>query len=179
MPRLASSFRAMIVQWETHREVIMSRVLFATAVFLLAAPGQLAAQGKGIRFWNLTPSTFSRRQERLGRQPDPERQGQGGRPRRAPAHHRRGAWALRCQGRLSRLKAMFCAGYRDQGRCGVFDRRQGFEGLQQVARSRSRRLIDQPAGVAPLASALSWACGYSQRHLTAFHFGCSPTHCAM
>jgi len=32
----------------------MSRALFAIAVFLLAAPGQLAAQGKGIRFWNLT-----------------------------------------------------------------------------------------------------------------------------
>jgi hypothetical protein len=59
MPRLAPSFRAMIVQWETLREVIMSRALFATAVFLLAAPGQLAAQGKGIRFWNLTTATVS------------------------------------------------------------------------------------------------------------------------
>ena len=37
----------------------MSRALFAIAVFLLAAPGQLAAQGKGIRFWNLTTATVS------------------------------------------------------------------------------------------------------------------------
>jgi len=37
----------------------MSRALFATAVFLLTAPGQLAAQGKGIRFWNLTTATVS------------------------------------------------------------------------------------------------------------------------
>jgi hypothetical protein len=49
----------MIVQSETLREVIMSRALFATAVFLLTAPGQLAAQGKGIRFWNLTTATVS------------------------------------------------------------------------------------------------------------------------
>jgi hypothetical protein len=59
MRRLASSFRGMIGQWETLREVIMSRALFATAVLLLAAPGQLAAQGKGIRFWNLTTATVS------------------------------------------------------------------------------------------------------------------------
>ena len=39
--------------------------------------------------------------------------------------------------------------------------------------------MNQPADVAPFASALSWGCGYSQRHRTAFHFGCSPTHCAM
>ena len=37
----------------------MSRALFAIAVLLLAAPGELAAQGKGIRFWNLTTATIS------------------------------------------------------------------------------------------------------------------------
>jgi len=37
----------------------MSRVRFAIALFLLAAPCQLAAQGKGIRFWNLTTATVS------------------------------------------------------------------------------------------------------------------------
>src|SRR5258707_12546136 len=41
------------------REVIMSRALFAIAVLLLAAPSQLVAQGKGIRFWNLTTATIS------------------------------------------------------------------------------------------------------------------------
>src|ERR1700716_2774682 len=59
MPRLASSFRAMIIQWETHKDIIMSALLCAPAVFLLAAPGQLAAQGKGIRFCNLTTATVS------------------------------------------------------------------------------------------------------------------------
>jgi hypothetical protein len=38
---------------------------------------------------------------------------------------------------------------------------------------------DQPALLAALAFALSLLCGYSQRHLTAVHFGCSPTHCAI
>jgi len=37
----------------------MPRALFAIAVFLLASPGQLAAQGKGIRFWILTTATVS------------------------------------------------------------------------------------------------------------------------
>jgi hypothetical protein len=59
MRRLAQSIRAVIVQWETLREVIMSRVRFAIALFLLAAPCQLPAQGKGIRFWNLTTATVS------------------------------------------------------------------------------------------------------------------------
>src|SRR6266436_10245581 len=74
---------------------------------------------------------------------------------------------------------MLCPGYRDQGRCGVFNRRQGFEGLPQITLSQRPQIVDQPADVAPFASALSWGCGYSQRHRTAFHFGCSPTHCAM
>ena len=37
----------------------------------------------------------------------------------------------------------------------------------------------QPAGSSLPASALSLVCGYSQRHLTAFQFGCSPTHWAI
>jgi hypothetical protein len=41
------------------REVIMLRALIAIAVFLLAATSQLVAQGKGIRFWNLTTATIS------------------------------------------------------------------------------------------------------------------------
>ncbi len=49
---------------------------------------------KGIRLWNLTTATISEFQlspagkTDVGPQPDPERQGQGSRPRRAPAHHR-------------------------------------------------------------------------------------------
>jgi len=51
--------------------------------------------------WNLTTSTITGfqlspvGQKRVGSEPDPERQGQGSRSRRAPAHHRRGARALR------------------------------------------------------------------------------------
>jgi hypothetical protein len=40
-------------------EVTMSRVLIAIAVLLIAMPGQLVAQGKGIRLWNLTTATIS------------------------------------------------------------------------------------------------------------------------
>jgi hypothetical protein len=37
----------------------MLRTLLAVAVLLLAAAGELAAQGKGIRLWNLTTATIS------------------------------------------------------------------------------------------------------------------------
>src|ERR1700719_362413 len=37
----------------------MLRVLIVVAVFTLAASTELAAQGKGIRFWNLTTATIS------------------------------------------------------------------------------------------------------------------------
>jgi hypothetical protein len=59
MRRLARSFRVVIVQWEILKEGIMLRVLITIAVFLLAATSQLVAQGKGIRFWNLTTATIS------------------------------------------------------------------------------------------------------------------------
>src|SRR6266705_3327851 len=36
---------------------LMLRLPLAAAVLLLAASGELAAQGKGIRFWNLTTAT--------------------------------------------------------------------------------------------------------------------------
>ena len=37
----------------------MLRALIAIAVLLLTVTSQLAAQGKGIRFWNLTTATIS------------------------------------------------------------------------------------------------------------------------
>jgi hypothetical protein len=37
----------------------MLRALIAIAVLLLTATSQLVAQGKGIRFWNLTTATIS------------------------------------------------------------------------------------------------------------------------
>src|SRR6202163_2030338 len=40
-------------------EVTMSRALIAIAVLLIALPGALIAQGKGIRLWNLTTATIS------------------------------------------------------------------------------------------------------------------------
>ena len=63
----------------------------------LAVPG--AADGAGQRHPAVEPDdgdhlrlpALARRQERVGTEPDPERQGQGGRSRRAAAHHRRGA----------------------------------------------------------------------------------------
>jgi hypothetical protein len=37
----------------------MPRTLIAICLFALCLPGQLMAQGKGIRLWNLTTSTIS------------------------------------------------------------------------------------------------------------------------
>src|SRR5215468_4389717 len=40
-------------------EVTMPRTLIAICLFATAVPGQLHAQGKGIRLWNLTTATIS------------------------------------------------------------------------------------------------------------------------
>src|SRR5260370_1515370 len=40
-------------------EVTMSRAPIAIAVLLIAVPGALLAQGKGIRLWNLTTATIT------------------------------------------------------------------------------------------------------------------------
>jgi hypothetical protein len=40
-------------------EVTMSRALIFIAVLLMALPGELLAQAKGIRLWNLTSATIS------------------------------------------------------------------------------------------------------------------------
>ena len=37
----------------------MLRALIAICLFLIAVPGSAIAQGKGIRFWNLTTATIS------------------------------------------------------------------------------------------------------------------------
>ena len=37
----------------------MPRTLIAICLFSMALPGSLSAQGKGIRFWNLTTATIS------------------------------------------------------------------------------------------------------------------------
>jgi len=63
------------------------RWILASVALLLANAGELAAQGKGIRFWNLTTATifqfsnFPLPERTPGDQPDSERQGQRGRPR--------------------------------------------------------------------------------------------------
>jgi hypothetical protein len=38
---------------------MLLRALIVAAAFMLAGPAQLAAQGKGIRLWNLTTATIS------------------------------------------------------------------------------------------------------------------------
>jgi hypothetical protein len=46
-------------QGERLRETVMSRELIAVGVLLIAMPGEILAQGKGIRLWNLTTATIS------------------------------------------------------------------------------------------------------------------------
>src|SRR3954471_22348488 len=40
-------------------EVTMSRALIIVGILLIALPGEVFAQGKGIRLWNLTTATIS------------------------------------------------------------------------------------------------------------------------
>lgn len=134
------------------------------------------SKGKGIRLWNLTGATIS------GFELSPAGKNEWGPNQtlndkdKEVDHDERLRITSVEPGRYDakitypELQAMLRPRYRDQGRCGVFDFRQGPERLQQIA---------QPAGSTLPASTLSLLCGYSQRHLTAVHFGCSPTHCAM
>jgi len=41
------------------RRILLMRWIMASIVLLLAGTGALFAQGKGVRFWNLTSSTIS------------------------------------------------------------------------------------------------------------------------
>ena len=41
------------------RKILLMRWIMASIVLLLAGTGALFAQGKGVRFWNLTSSTIS------------------------------------------------------------------------------------------------------------------------
>jgi len=40
-------------------EMMMPRILIAIGLLVIALPGELLAQGKGIRLWNLTAQTIS------------------------------------------------------------------------------------------------------------------------
>src|SRR5580704_848381 len=42
-----------------YREVMMLRIVIAIGLLAIALPGELLAQGKGIRLWNLTSQTIS------------------------------------------------------------------------------------------------------------------------
>jgi hypothetical protein len=44
---------------ETLEEVTMQRMLMTICLFAIALPGEVMAQGKGIRLWNLTSATIS------------------------------------------------------------------------------------------------------------------------
>jgi hypothetical protein len=48
-----------MLRWTNIWETAMLRTLIAICLFSLALPGSALAQGKGIRFWNLTTSTIS------------------------------------------------------------------------------------------------------------------------
>ena len=161
------------------------RWILALVALLLAGAGELAAQskGKGIRLWNLTTSTISGFQlSPAGKDAWGPNQTLNDKDKEVDHDERlriTGVEPGRYDAKVSYPDARQCLvkGYRNQGGCGVFDCGQGFEGLQQVILSGPQDRL-QPAAQLRLI-ALSLACGYSQRHLTAVHFGCSPTHCAI
>ena len=43
----------------SHRRILLLRLIIVSVSLLLTGSGALLAQGKGIRFWNLTSSTVS------------------------------------------------------------------------------------------------------------------------
>ena len=93
------------------------RWILASVALLLASTGELAAQARqGIRLWNLTTSTISSFQlSPAGKDAWGPNQTLNDRDKEVDHDERlritrRGAGTLRCQGQLSRLKAMLCDG---------------------------------------------------------------------
>jgi hypothetical protein len=146
------------------------RWILALVALLLASTGELAAQskGKGIRLWNLTTSTISGFQlSPAGKDTWGPNQTLNDKDKEVDHDER-----LRITGvepghydakvSLPRRPAMPVKGSKSRRmRCSIADKDSG---LQQVILRRY---------------ALSLGRGYSQRHLTAVHFGWSPTHCAI
>ncbi|MGY4349956.1 hypothetical protein ACVWXM_006449 [Bradyrhizobium sp. GM7.3] len=118
----------------------MRRTLIAIGILLVAMPGAALAQakGKGIRLWNLTTETIS------GFQLSPAGKTEWGPNQclndkdKEVDHDERlritGVEPGRYDARVSypQCAAMHRARHRDQGGCGVLDRRQGSEGLHEI-----------------------------------------------
>ena len=109
------------------------RWILAVAL-LFAGAGDLAAQskGKGIRLWNLTTETISGFQlSPAGKDAWGPNQTLNDKDKEVDHDERLRIMGVE-PGQLSRRKAVRRPQYRNQGRCGVLDRGQGPEGLQQV-----------------------------------------------
>jgi hypothetical protein len=59
MRALARPMAAVICRLKSSGEDMMLRVLFVSAMLLLGASAEATAQGKGMRFWNLTTATIN------------------------------------------------------------------------------------------------------------------------
>ena len=119
----------------------MMRWALASVALLLAGTGELAAQGKGIRFWNLTTATVSSFQlSPAGKESWGPNQTLNDKDKEVDHDERLRMTGIEpgrydAKSRLSRQAAMRGPGHRDQGRRRVLDHGQGSEGMQQV-RSR-------------------------------------------
>jgi len=148
------------------------RWILALVALLSASANELAAQGKGIRLWNLTTATISEFQlSPAGKSDWGPNQTLNDKDKEVDHDERLRITGVR--------EALLRSRHRDQGRRRVFDRGQGFKGLQQVAATAFPPTIAQPADHTASWNAFWLLRGYSQRHFTAVHFGCSPIHCAM
>jgi hypothetical protein len=55
----ASNYPCEKILARKYREVMMPRIVIAIGLLAITLPGELLAQGKGIRLWNLTSQTIS------------------------------------------------------------------------------------------------------------------------
>ena len=108
------------------------------SIVVLASVGELAAQGKGIRLWNLTTATISGFQlSPAGKTDWGSNQTLNDKDKEVDHDERlriTGVEPGRYDAKVSYRgsEAMLRAGHRDQGGCGILDCRQGSEGLHQV-----------------------------------------------
>ena len=153
------------------------RWILALVVLFLTGTGELAAQGKGIRLWNLTTATISNFQlSPVGKDSWGPNQALNDKDKEVDHDERlriTGIEPGRYDAKVLSRHRQCLTRYRDQGRRGILDPTR-FEGLQQVILAAREGFSLRRTSLSALSLALVFAAPFDGGP-----FGCSPTHCAI
>jgi hypothetical protein len=159
------------------------RWILALAALLSASANEVAAQGKGkgVRLWNLTTATISEFQlSPVGKNDWGPNQTLNDKDKESitTSAFASRAWSRGAMTPRSAIAARSTASS-ETSKSRLTPCFQSRTRISRIATSSSHFRRYQPADHTASPEAFRLLPGYSQRHLTAVHFGCSPTHFAM